>query len=159
MMKKKKMVNQYIILRKDAPTVTGGPVSPAKLAVMTAHASSWFLFNYAPLASRLLQDHVSYLDDETLKTSYKVCNDLTSWAQNNFTKILLGAKTKDFYKLPMKFKEAGLRENRDFFIIHDLCNTELLPDEGNTTCTIAIGLRPMEEEIVKPLVKRIQIYK
>lgn len=153
------MVNQYIILRKDAPTVTGDPVSPAKLAVMTAHASSWFMFNYAPLASKFLHDYVPYLKDETLKISHRIYIDLNIWAQNNFTKILLGAKTKDFYKLPMKFKEAGLRENRDFFIIHDICNTELLPDEGSTTCTIAIGLRPMEEEIVKPLVKRIQIYK
>ena len=155
------MVNQYIILRKDAPTVTGDPVSPAKLAVMTAHASSWFIFNYAPIWNRISADHykVKWLFDETLETSREVYDDLDAWAENNFTKILLGAKTKDFYKLPMKFKEAGLRENRDFFIIHDLCNTELLPDEGNTTCTIAIGLRPMKEEIVKPLVKRIQIYK
>ena len=37
------MIKQYIILRKDAPTITGNPVSPQKLAVMTAHASMVFL--------------------------------------------------------------------------------------------------------------------
>ena len=36
-------LKQYIILRKDATTVTGAPVSPQKLAVMTAHASMCFL--------------------------------------------------------------------------------------------------------------------
>ena len=36
-------IKQYIILRTDANTVTGEPVSAQKLAVMTAHASMAFL--------------------------------------------------------------------------------------------------------------------
>ena len=36
-------IKQYIILRRDAKTVTGEPVSPNKLAVMTSHASMAFI--------------------------------------------------------------------------------------------------------------------
>ena len=45
------------------------------------------------------------------------------------------------------------------YIIYDLCNTELLNDENSNTCYIAIGFKPMEEEKIKPLVKRFQIYR
>ena len=98
------MTKQYIILRKDAPTVTGRPVSPQKLAVMAAHASMVFL-------SR--QDKDTY-----------------DWLAGPFTKILREARSLHALEKAVKLAEQyGLVENKDFFCIRDDCCTELLPDE------------------------------
>ena len=58
-----------------------------------------------------------------------------------------------------KAKENGLKEGEDFFLIKDNCLTELVPDEGSDRCFIAIGFRPMNVETIKPIVKKLQIYK
>ena len=136
----KALIKQYIILRKDAPTVSGEPVSAAKLAVMTAHASIAFLTD-------IIENNKS-IDEDTKK-----------WFDTGYTKVLLGAKTKDFLKIKEKALAMNFKENDDFFEIYDLCNTELLHDENSNTCYIVIGFKPMEEEKIKPLVKRFQIYK
>jgi peptidyl-tRNA hydrolase len=152
------MIKQYIILRKDAPTITGDPVSPAKLAVMTAHASSAFLLKYIPFGL-FWGTNFSFEDTESIAKVKEIKEDVKYWIKSGFTKVLLGANTKDFMKIVSKAQAAGFRENRDFFKINDLCNTELLPDEGSNTCFIALGFRPMEEDLVRPIVKRIQLYK
>ena len=134
------MVKQYIVLRKDAPTVSGEPVSAAKLAVMTAHASIAFL-------------------TDIIENNKSMNKDIDEWFNTGYTKVLLGAKTKDFLKIKEKALAMDFKENEDFFEIHDLCNTELLHDENSDTCYIAIGFKPMKEEKIKPLVKRFQIYR
>ena len=49
--------------------------------------------------------------------------------------------------------------SRDFFCIRDDCTTELLPDEGREDCFIAIGYRPMEEERLRPVMKKFELYR
>jgi peptidyl-tRNA hydrolase len=143
------MVKQYIILRKDPITVTGDPITAAKLAVATAHASSAFLMNNLMATVQLGFDKTDiYLDKE-----------LKDWLSNNYTKVLLGARLKDMQKLISQCTEEGLKEYHDFFVIRDACNTEVLPDKGEDKCLIAIGFRPMEEYKIKPFVKRLQLYK
>ena len=141
-------VKQYIVLRKDPPTHTGEPVSAAKLATMAAHASSAFLLRHIVSSAKLCLRDVQFALD----------HELEEWVLDNYVKVLLGAKTKDFLKLPEKASALGFRENIDFFRVHDICRTELLPDDGADTCFIAIGFRPMDEDKIRPLVKRLQLY-
>ncbi len=142
------MTKQYIILRKDAPTVTGKPVSPAKLAVMTAHASMVFL-------SR----QVTATSDKAGHVNFTLDKEAYEWLTGPFTKILLAAKNLHALEKAVKLvEENGLVEGKDFFCIHDDCCTELLPDEGKNTCFIAIGFRPMDEERVRPIMKHFELY-
>ena len=142
-------LKQYIILRKDAPTVTGAPVSPQKLAVMTAHASMCFL-------SHLVLEHcnanghvVMDLDAETF-----------GWMRGPFTKILLSAKNLHALENAVRWsEERGFVEGKDFFCIRDDCATELLPDEGRKDCFIAIGYRPMDEMRLRPIMKKFELYR
>ena len=136
---------QYIILRKNPPTKTGEPVSPAKMAVMTAHASMAFL----------VRKFVSIMNDEV--SVERVNETEAEWLTGSFAKVLLEAK--DLNKIKKKAEDNGFIEDKDFFCIHDECRTELLPDEGENTCFMAIGFRPMLPSALEKVVKRLQVYK
>ena len=133
-------IKQYLVVRKDARTVTGEPVSAHKLAVMVSNL----------VLDNEKEGHVAFdLDDDTL-----------CWLIGIFTKVLLEAKNLHaLEKVVVTAKENGLVEGKDFFCIRDNCLTELLPDDGSDRCFIAIGFRPMEVSRVKPVVKRLQLYK
>jgi PTH2 family peptidyl-tRNA hydrolase len=82
-----------------------------------------------------------------------------NWMNGSFTKVLLAAKNlNDLQKTVKRCEENGLVEGKDYFLIRDNCYTELVPDEGEETCFIAIGFTPMEEEKVKPITKKYQLY-
>ena len=143
------MTKQYIILRKDAPTVTGKPVSPAKLAVMAAHASMVFL-------SR----QVTANSDKAGHVSFTLDTEAYEWLTEPFTKILLATKNLHALEKAVKLaEENGLVEDKDFFCIRDDCCTELLPNEGKNTCFIYIGFRPMDEARVRPIMKHFELYR
>lgn len=141
-------VKQYIIVRKDAKTVSGEPVSAHKLAVMVAHASMAFLSNM--ILKHEVSGHVSFdLDSESKE-----------WLTGIFTKVLLEAKNLyALEKIVQLALENGFTEGIDYFCIRDNCLTELVPDEGSDRCFIAVGFRPMEVDKIKPIVKRLQVYK
>lgn len=141
-------IKQYIILRKDPTTQSGNPVTPSKLATMAAHASMAFA----------MKEIHSSIEHDFPNASIIIDKELKEWAETNYVKVLIGAKTKDFMKIPEKAEKLGLVEGKDFFKIKDICRTELVPDEGQDTCFIAIGFRPMDEKKIKPLVKRLQLY-
>lgn len=147
-------IKQYIILRKDAKTVTGEPVSANKLAVMTSHASMAFISNN-------IRNNATKQEDGTYKVDFNVDEDIfENWFNDAFTKVLLKAKNlNDLKKAVERAKEIGLEEGKDFFCIKDNCYTELLPDDGEKTCFIAIGFRPMDIEKLKPVTKKYQLYK
>lgn len=147
-------VKQYIILRKDAKTVNGEPVSPNKLAVMASHASMAFL-------SQKIKSNAIKLEDGSYNVNFNLDSDIfDNWFDNSFTKVLLSAKNlNDLNKAIQKAKEIGLKENEDFFCIKDNCYTELVPDEGEKTCFIAIGFRPMNVEKLRYITKKYQLYK
>lgn len=141
-------IKQYIVLRKDVKTVTGQPVSAHKLAVMTAHASMAFLSHWI-------------IDHECNGTVHgPLDSDTREWITGIFTKILLEAKNLGtLEKIVKKAEEAGFVEGKDFFCIRDNCLVETMPDEGSDRCFIAIGFRPMHVDTIKPIVKRLQVYK
>ena len=81
------------------------------------------------------------------------------WIGGIFTKVCLEAKNENqMNKTVEKAKEAGLIEGRDFFCIRDACLTELTPDETGTRWT-CIGFRPLPDEIINPITKKLQLYK
>lgn len=150
-------IKQYIIVRKDAQTKTGEPVSAAKLAVMTAHASIVFLSDKVRKNS---YRRVYPNADETWQISFGFRDDAMDWLNGIFAKVLLEAKNlHSMERVVEDAKAAGFREGEDFWCIRDNCLTELVPDEGSDRCFIAIGFRPMDLEKIKPVVKRLQLYK
>lgn len=141
-------IKQYIVLRKNVKTKTGDPVSASKLAVMTSHASMSFL-------TKMIMDN-----EKDNSVAFVLNSDLKEWICGIYTKILLEAKNLNaMNKTVERAKEAGLIEGKDFFLIKDNCLTELVPDEGSDRCFIAIGFRPMDTETIKPVVKKLQLYK
>lgn len=147
-------IKQYIILRRDAKTVTGEPVSKNKLAVMASHASMAFISN-------LIRGNGIKNEDGRYNISFSIDADVfENWFSGAFTKVLLSAKNlNDLNKAVNKAKELGFIEGKDFYCIRDNCYTELLPDDGETTCFIGIGFRPMDVEKVKEITKKYQLYK
>lgn len=147
------MVKQYIILRKDAKTVDGGTVSPQKLAVMAAHASMAFL-------ATMVEDNAIRNEDGSYSISLHMDgNVMEHWFGGSFTKVLLSAKNlRHLNKAIENAKAIGLKEGEDFFPIRDSCRTELIPDEGTDTCFIGIGFRPMEEDRIREVTRKYQLY-
>lgn len=81
------------------------------------------------------------------------------WIGGIFTKVCLEAKNENqMQKVVDKAKETGLIEGRDFFCIRDACLTELTPDETGTRWT-CIGFKPLPDEIINPITKKLQLYK
>ena len=146
-------IKQYIILRRDAKTVTGEPVSAHKLAVMTSHASMAFI------ASMMRANHTEINGKHHIE--FDMDDELyDGWLNNSFTKVLLSAKNlNDLNKAVKKAEELGLKRGEDFFLIRDNCWTELVPDEGEETCFIAIGFKPMDADKIRDLTKKYQLYK
>lgn len=146
-------IKQYIILRRDAKTVTGEPVSAQKLAVMTSHASMAFLACMIKEAHTEVdgKHHIEFdMDDELYR----------GWLTNSFTKVLLSAKNlNELNKAIKKAEELGFKEGHDFFLIKDNCWTELVPDEGEETCFVAIGFRPMDADKIREVTKKFQLYR
>ena len=82
-----------------------------------------------------------------------------NWIGGIFTKVNLAAKNeKQMQQIVEKAKEAGLIEGRDFFCIRDACLTELTPDETGTRWT-CIGFRPLPNDVIEPITKKLQLYK
>jgi len=153
------MYKQYIILRKDVNA------SPQKLAVMTAHASMAFLTSSFREVMRPCTGFNPETNEFDIVTGYRADiymekGLVENWINDVFTKVLLEAKNLNHIeKAVIMAQELGLEEGKDYFCIRDKCLTELIPDEGKDTCFIAIGFRPMDEETIKPLTKKYQLYK
>lgn len=85
------------------------------------------------------------------------------WINGSLTKVVLGAKNKtSLLKAKEIAERLGMKENVDFFLIYDNCNTELEPEEiwedgvGRTlTC---IGFKPADECIIDSIGKKYHLY-
>lgn len=146
-------MRQLIIARKDLE------MSPGKLASQVAHASWAFLSHKIRSKGEQLSLTTDYLVPLIIsKTIYE------DWFCGIFTKTICEAKNRtQLLKAKTLAEELGLEEGKDFFLIKDACNTELIPEEvdengvGRTlTC---IGFRPLEDEIAWKISKKFQLYK
>lgn len=80
------------------------------------------------------------------------------WICDGQTKVILEAKNKNDINKAIKLsQELGLQIDRDFFIIRDLCRTELTPEENGSTIT-CIGFVPMEESIIDKVGRKFQLW-
>ena len=143
-------MRQLIIARKDLQ------MSAGKLAAQVAHASMAFI------TERLSVDAGW---DTEVECMFTVPIEVwTDWFNDSITKTVCAAKNRNQLMRAITLaEEQGLREGRDFFLIHDACFTELEPEEvdedgvGRTlTC---IGFRPLEDEVAHNISKKYQLYK
>ena len=148
-------MRQLIIARKDLN------MSPGKLAAQVAHASWAFLSN----GIRKCLPNAKF-DDYEKKYYFKLSLDkdiAEEWFGGIFTKTICEAKNKNqLLKAKEIAEELGMVEGKDFFLIHDACNTELTPEEvdengvGRTlTC---IGFKPLPDELTWQISKKFQLY-
>ena len=141
------MYKQIIIIRKDLS------MSPGKMSAQVSHASmaflSWFIRNNTDL-----DGHVDgYIDEDIFH----------NWIEGEFTKCVLQAKNRtQLLKAKTIAEELGMVEGQDFWLIKDLCRTELEPEEidkngvGRTlTC---IGFKPMSSEIIDRIGRKYHLY-
>ena len=148
------MVKQVIVVNKDLK------MSPGKFGAQVSHASMAFLtkkIQKHAVENNLqdLNDLGSYDYEATLIFDKEIFEE---WISGIFTKVILEVKNENqLLKLIEKAKELGFKEGEDFFIIRDACLTELTPDETGTRIT-CIGFKPMSEERINQLTKRLRLY-
>ena len=96
---------------------------------------------------------------------FNIQNDLyEQWINGEFTKCVLQAKNKNqLLKAKTMAEDLGMKEGEDFWLIYDLCRTELEPefvDENRIGRTLTcIGFRPMNSEVIDKIGKKYQLYK
>lgn len=149
--KEESMFKQYIVVRNDLP------MSAGKLAAQVSHGSLSFF-------SWMVLKHLKKTEDgyeiENMKIDKALWDDWLDPEHASFTKVVLAVKNKkQLEKIKEKAMEAGFIENEDFFCIHDEGRTELNEwrDEDGRIFT-CIGFRPMEENELKSVVGKLQLY-
>lgn len=156
--REKKMYKQIIIARKDLN------MSPGKLASQVAHGSMAFLT--LMIQENIIGEVLEGAGKNFMKTknvyriqSFDIDKDLyEQWIGDSFTKCVLQAKNKNHLLKAKTMAEAlGMKENKDFFCIYDLCKTELEPEENGKTLTV-IGFKPMSSEIIDKIGKNYHLY-
>lgn len=145
------MYKQIIIVRKDLEMSTG------KICSQVSHASMAFLIeairnDWSQWVSTG-EPHEYYTAEITLDKDL-----FEQWIDADYTKCVLKAKNKtQLLKVQKLAEELGLKENKDFFKIYDLCRTEIEPEEDGKTLT-CIGFKPLPNEIVDKIGRKFQLY-
>lgn len=146
------MYKQIIIARKDLNLSTG------KLAAQVSHGSMAFLIE------AFKEDWNRWISSGDPKEYYTA--ELTfdkdtfeQWMDADYTKCVLQAKNKNqLLKAKTMAEEMEMIEGEDFFLIYDLCRTEIEPEEDGKTLTV-IGFRPMNSEVIDKISKKYQLYR
>ena len=142
-----KHYKQIIVARLDLR------MSAGKLATQASHASMAFLTN-------AMRKNARRADSQTVRVELDIDYGLwEGWINGIFTKVVLGVKNKaDMDKLLRRAERHGLVRDRDFFCIYDNCLTELKAEEQDGTCLTCVGFRPMTDEEIDPVTKRVRLY-
>lgn len=134
------MYKQIIIVRKDLN------MNPDKLGAQMAHGSMAFMGEF-------VRNNV-----DGLVTGYFDTEILRNWLSTEYNKCVLQAKNKSqLLKAKTMAERLGMKKERDFWLIHDNCYTELKPEEDGRTLT-CIGFKPMDVEIIDQIAKRYLLY-
>lgn len=81
------------------------------------------------------------------------------WIKDKFTKCVLQAKNKNqLLKAKKMAEELGMSEGIDFFLINDMCLTEIEPENEDGTTLTCIGFRPMDAEVIDKIGKKFHLY-
>lgn len=133
-------------------------MSPGKLAAQVSHGSMAFLIT---MIRRKM--YLRYRDSEI--ESYATLAEferglVEEWMNGIFTKVVLEAKNRnDLLKAQTLAESLGMKKNEDFFLIYDVCNAELQPEEEDGTTLTCIGFKPMPSEVINQIGKKYQLYK
>ena len=141
------MMKQIIIARKDLN------MSPGKLAAQVSHGSSAFLVSAIKQhISKVI--HPNHVYEATVPIDVDTYNQ---WFEDGFTKVVLGAKNRNhLMKAVSMAEELGLVEGKDFFLINDLCRTELTPESPEGTLTV-LGFKPLPAELIDQIGRKYQL--
>ena len=145
-------MRQIIIARKDLN------MNPGKLAAQVAHASLAFISNAIRNCMECSSLSQNYL------ISLKIPKDVYErWFCGIFTKTVCEAKNRgQIMKAVSIAKEIGLKEGTDFFLIKDVCLTDLEPEEidenGQGRILTCIGFRPLDDETAWKISRKFQLY-
>ena len=152
-------MRQLIIARKDLQ------MSPGKLAAQVSHASMAF---FSHMLRKGETEKTLAVDSEEIE-AYHICVSMepdiyNEWLNGIYTKTICEARNRNhLMKAISMAEELGLTEGEDFFLIKDVCLTELEPEEtdesgvGRTlTC---IGFRPLPDDVAHQISKKYQLYR
>lgn len=122
------------------------------------------LFYYKPLnfnnpyGTQIMCEHPTIKE---YSTKFSIDKDLyEQWIDESFTKTVLEAKTKNhLLKAKTMAEEMGLVEGKDFFLIYDVCRTELEPEEDDGSTLTVIGFTLFDSEFIDKIGKKYQLYK
>lgn len=150
------MTKQVIVVNK------GLNMSKGKMSAQVAHAAMAFMTNRF-MDENCRDKHPVYDQDSNLRIGYvltiPIDEDVNDWIMNSFAKVVLEVKNENgLEKVVEKAKENGMVEGVDFFCIRDNCRTELEPDDTGTRFT-CIGFKPMEDNKIDPVTKKLQLFK
>lgn len=138
-------------------------MSSGKLAAQVSHGSMAFLTNL--ITHTVYPCYVKLPDDSYGLLGYR--GELyiekrlyEEWMNGIFTKVILAAKNKnDLLKAQTLAESLGMKKDKDFFLIYDVCNTELTPEEEDGTTLTCVGFKPMPSEAIDQVGKKYQLYK
>lgn len=149
------MYKQVIIVRKDLQ-MSGG-----KQAAQVAHASGAFLAQLivdavgesAPCVDASGQEYFETVPIRIPAQMYR------EWFDGSFAKVVLQAKNHhQLLRAVEMAREAGMVEDRDYFLIFDECRTELTPEEEDGSTLTCVGFRPMPAEEIDPIGRKFHLY-
>lgn len=144
-------MRQLIIVRKDLE------MTPGKLAAQVAHASTAWL-------TAAIKNNITCheLTDGRKFYSAKVRFDQETyedWMCGNYTKTICGARNRGQLLRAIDLAaELNLEEGKDYFLIKDMCFTELEPEDEDGTTLTCIGFRPLDDELAHAISKKYQLY-
>lgn len=144
-------MRQLIIVRKDLE------MTPGKLAAQVAHASTAWL-------TAAIKNNITCheLADGKKFYSAKIRFDQETyedWMCGNYTKTICRAKNRgQLLRATDLAADLNLKEGEDYFLIKDMCFTELEPEDEDGTTLTCIGFRPLDDELAHTISKKYQLY-
>ena len=89
---------------------------------------------------------------------------MEEWFDGLSIKTVCEAKNRNhLLKAATMAEELGLREGKDYFIVRDVCLTELTPEEvdeyGIGITLTCIGFRPLPDDLAHRISRKYQLYK
>ena len=150
-----KTIRRLFIIRKDLH------LSAGKLAAMVGHCAEGYW-------TRLIKNNIETItginENEFIK-NYVACflidkDIFENYINGIFTKTICEAKNLNhLMKAKTIAEELGLVEDVDFDMIRDCCLTELTPENEDSTCTVGIWFKPLDDEIAHKISKKYQLYR
>lgn len=152
-------MRQLIIARKDLQ------MSPGKLAAQCCHASLAFLTSKLREEGNAVRSFDNVTGEEKYVSFFAFPKDVfEEWINGQFTKTVCEARNRNHLMKAVNIAEKlGMEEGKDYFLIHDKCLTELIPEEidedGNGRTLTCIGFRPLPDDIAHQVSKKYQLFK